>query len=729
MKHCITLCARLFLPLLCLVPLMAAAQLPPLPTSPAPVVKREYFAGGKPKAVILAPDQTNFGLTTRYGYDTLNRNTSISDALAGVVDLGYEGRDVPISVKDPRRLTTAYGRDGFDQVRSLTSPDTGTASSSFDAAGNLLTRTDSRGVLAAYVYDALNRPTSVTFSKAGSASLVQTWGYDGTLPENTHGRGRLTSTSYPGGSASYGYDPEGRLALSVQRHSGLRELSSVVQTVGYAYDAGGRLARLTYPSGRVLSIGYSDGLPSSLTLLPSGSAASGQALLTDIRFEPFGAVRSWSWQMSSGTQAHEREFDAYGRLVRYRLGNQVRDLSYDEADRITGYAHYDAATGSPNTALDQTFTYDALGRLTDATVNGVAWAFTYDANGNRLNHTAGNATRTYSVSETSNRLLGLDNPARPLAHDAMGNITSDPETLGTATYDLAGRLVAVLRASVTTSYTLNAMGLRVRKDSNSRSGERLIFVYDNMGHLLGEYTYSGEAVREYVWLGDTPVAVFTPGTQAGDPPRVYFIHADHLDTPRVVLDQAGGVRWRWHADPFGVYAADENPAGLGMFTMPLRFPGQYFDRETGLHYNVMRDYDGTTGRYAQSDPIGLAGGINTYAYVGGNPVSRIDPDGRLFFVAFFGPSIAAGLADLAVIGATWWATQPTPPSISIPPRPAQDLAPPVGVPSTVTEVCVFQFILDGRCWYRCSGDYGFDLPQPRDWCGNPAPCQRLVKRQ
>ncbi|MDD2777114.1 MAG: hypothetical protein PHU06_14275 [Gallionella sp.] len=100
--------------------------------------------------------------------------------------------------------------------------------------------------------------------------------------------------------------------------------------------------------------------------------------------------------------------------------------------------------------------------------------------------------------------------------------------------------------------------------------------------------------------------------------RTYYIHSDHLDSPRSITNTAGKEVWRWdNTDPFGNNIANENPANQGTFTFNLRFPGQYFDRETGLHYNVNRDYNPATGRYVQSDPIGLRGGINTFGYVGG----------------------------------------------------------------------------------------------------------------
>ncbi|WAC74282.1 RHS repeat-associated core domain-containing protein [Roseateles sp. SL47] len=108
---------------------------------------------------------------------------------------------------------------------------------------------------------------------------------------------------------------------------------------------------------------------------------------------------------------------------------------------------------------------------------------------------------------------------------------------------------------------------------------------------------------------------------------MFFSYADHLGAPRILVDRTGAERWRWGAEPFGATAADPAPSGLAAVAFPLRFPGQYFDAETGLNYNYFRDYDGTSGRYVQSDPIGLVGGINTYAYVEGNPLSYADPNG------------------------------------------------------------------------------------------------------
>lgn len=107
-----------------------------------------------------------------------------------------------------------------------------------------------------------------------------------------------------------------------------------------------------------------------------------------------------------------------------------------------------------------------------------------------------------------------------------------------------------------------------------------------------------------------------------------FIHGDHLGTPHVVMDETGTVVWNASYLPFGEATVDEDPDGdLESYELSLRFPGQYKDSETGLHYNYFRDYDPSIGRYIESDPIGLRGGMNTFAYAGGNPISQFDQYG------------------------------------------------------------------------------------------------------
>jgi RHS repeat-associated protein len=113
-------------------------------------------------------------------------------------------------------------------------------------------------------------------------------------------------------------------------------------------------------------------------------------------------------------------------------------------------------------------------------------------------------------------------------------------------------------------------------------------------------------------------------------PALNFVHADHLNTPRLVTDVSGTTVWTWdQQEPFGNNVATENPSGLGAFDLPLRLPGQYFDKETNLNYNYFRNYDASLGRYVESDPIGLKGGLNTYAYVTSDPMRLIDPTGQM----------------------------------------------------------------------------------------------------
>ncbi|HTE39254.1 MAG TPA: RHS repeat-associated core domain-containing protein [Steroidobacteraceae bacterium] len=200
-------------------------------------------------------------------------------------------------------------------------------------------------------------------------------------------------------------------------------------------------------------------------------------------------------------------------------------------------------------------------------------------------------------------------------------------------------MISATKSGTTTSYVQNALGQRVKK---SNLASTTYFVYDEAGHLVGEYDGSGILVQEIVWFGDTPVASLKPNGASVD---VFYIHTDHLNTPRKITRPSdNAIVWTWHSDPFGTTAANQNPSGLGTFAFNLRFPGQYYDSETGLHYNYYRDgYDSAVGRYTQSDPIGLRGGVNTYAYVLSNPLSFSDPlglDGQMCRAAL---TIAGGI--------------------------------------------------------------------------------------
>ncbi|TSJ82503.1 RHS repeat domain-containing protein, partial [Chitinimonas sp. BJB300] len=277
------------------------------------------------------------------------------------------------------------------------------------------------------------------------------------------------------------------------------------------------------------------------------------------------------------------------------------------------------------------YAYDKLDRLTEwkdgrsILRRGLAFepseGYGYDANGNRTSRRSDDMVFKQDIEAGSNRLKAASLPdgANPVfQYDANGSRISGD---GNYTYDARGRLVEASGAQ----FTLNALGERVAK---TYQGTTTVFHYDQNGRLLAESNQLGVTKREYIYLGDTPVALVDNGMD------IRNIHTDHLGTPRLITDATKHAIWAWQlGEPFGASAAEEDPEGTGAkYTFNLRFPGQYFDKETGNHYNYYRDYDPKNGRYLQSDPIGLAGGINTYAYVGGNPLSYVDPTGEIAFV-------------------------------------------------------------------------------------------------
>ncbi|MEZ0191581.1 RHS repeat-associated core domain-containing protein, partial [Ralstonia solanacearum] len=407
------------------------------------------------------------------------------------------------------------------------------------------------------------------------------------------------------------------------------------QTIAYAYGTSGsstgHVVSATYPSGSVVGYSYnSAGRIAGLTLTTANGSV---ALLSNIQYQPFGKPSGWTW--GNGT-AYTRSFDLSGRLIQFPLGATTgtgttpnglsRTVNYDAASRISAYTHTDTSgsTGSSTaTAANQTFGYDDQDRLISYLPANSSQSYSYDANGNRTGQTIGGASYTQTVDPASNRQTASTGPTPATnSYDAAGNQTGDGST--TYSYSDRGRLASVTKNGTTTSYLYNGLGQRVVKSGSNVPTGAVRYVYDEAGHLIGEYDQSGNALQETVYLGDTPIATLKNGTP-------YYIYADQIDTPRVITDTNNLMVWRWdQTDPFGAMLPDENPTGLGAFTYNLRFPGQVYDAETGKHYNVNRDYDPAGGRYVQSDPIGLKGGQwSTYTYVNGNPITKKDPTGLI----------------------------------------------------------------------------------------------------
>jgi RHS repeat-associated protein len=548
-----------------------------------------YDAQGNPT---LRTDPLTHATHTRY--DALDRLAQTEDALQGLTDFALDSQDSISAITDPKRLTTAYEVDAFGQTRSETSPDRGITSYTYDPAGNLKTRTDARGKKLTYSYDALNRLTKI--DRPTSPDNNYTW------DQGDNGLGRLTGIGDETGNTAWTYNEYGEVTLKSQNHvAGGTLTRSVASTYQNA-----RLTRLDYPSGAALDYVWSQGRVTEIKL-------NGVALLKDIRYRADGQPLGWTW---GNERAYTRSFDSEtGWLNGHPLGSDTRTLETDLAGRITSTLHV------LKPANDQVYGYDDLDRLTNQSNQQGSTAWLYDPNGNRTLHQSGATDYAYAIAPDSNRLQSMAGPiAKSFEYDATGNILSDG-TYG-FTYNDFGRLSKLTRLTKSTTYRYNALGERVQKEGQGASNGPVRFVYDNAHRLLGEYDKSGNRQQETVWLGDLPVAALTP---AG----TLYVHADHLNTPRVLMDADDRAVWRWDSDAFGVGAAQEDPdADKRKVVYNLRLPGQYFDSESGLHYNLFRDYDPRSGRYVQSDPIGMAGGsMSLYAYADNAPTIKTDPLG------------------------------------------------------------------------------------------------------
>jgi len=598
-----------------------------------------YDAGGN-RWMDIDPN----GNSTTRQFDSLDRSVQVSrPAGAGasqptVVSMAYDGADRVSQVTDPRGLNTNYSLDGLGNSKGLTSPDTGAAQYAVDAAGNVTSVTDARGSTTTFTYDALNRLTKASYA---SGTPIQ-FQYDGGTNPAPNSIGRLTQISDESGTTAYTYDAQGRVLTKTQVVAG----QSMV--VGYAWGSSGINTGLptsiTYPSGAQVNFSYdAAGRPIAVTVNPMNANGVGTAtattinVLSGISYNADKRPLGWTWADGG---AYQRSYDSFGRLSTYPLGNPTgtgvaagltRTLSYDSAGRITGYTHANAS--GAQSGYDQSFGYDNLDRLTSAQISGTSYGYAYDPSGNRTTRVVGASSYASAIDPASNRLTQVQSPGpvtTNYSYDAAGHLTGD--NVATYTYSSRGRLSGATTSNGTLSYLYNGLQQRVNKSGAPVSSGAAYYVYDEAGHLLGEYDANLNVISETVYLGDTPIAVLkTSGSAAAATLQlsVANVYADHLNTPRVITRSSDeAILWRWDgAEAFGVTPATESPSGLAAFKFNQRFPGQVYDAETGNFQNVNRDYQPGNGRYVQSDPIGLNGGINTYAYVGGNPLNHVDPSG------------------------------------------------------------------------------------------------------
>jgi len=562
-----------------------------------------YDAEGRRKSITDAS-----GKTRTFDYDAFGRVTRMTDPLGASMQFAYDVRGNVLEITDANGRKTQFAYDSRELLVSETDPLGKVTRYAYDDIGRSTGTTLANGERSERVYDADGRLTTLREFTAGGAlakTTVFTYDEEDRLLTWSDGRfgsviayddaGRLVSEQLDFGafrkSRAYTYYPNNQ----VQTYTGPDGI-----TITYGYDALGQLERVSIPGEGDISVTEWEWAARKTVLLPGGG---------EQRFEYDGLQMMTRMKVLNPGKATVFELEQkYGRLFEVTektLDGVATTYGYDNATRLT-------SVQTSSAAFNEGYTVDANGnRVSDTRTGSSNWQ--YDS----ANQLVRQGTVTYSYDDNGSLVRRVDSAqAEPLRtrtfqYDALKRLSE--------VRDGAGALVA--------RYEYDPFDRRLSKQVGAAGP--VTFFFPSPTGIVGEMDAAGEVKVSYGWHpehDDSTYPLYARHAQGAGSRYVYY-HNDHLGTPHRVTDNTGKLLWSARYDGFGK-AAVSVPAE-GAVENHLRFPGQYFDQETGLHYNNRRVYDPETGRYLTRDPIGFNGGANLYAYVGHNPVNFTDPTGEI----------------------------------------------------------------------------------------------------
>ncbi|WP_051833115.1 DUF6531 domain-containing protein [Streptomyces katrae] len=569
------------------------------------------------------------GATQRWTYDGEGNCLTETDANGGVTRYEYTHFDQPSSRTTPDGARYEFRYDTELRLTEVHNAAGLTWSYAYDAVGRLVSETDFDGRTLRYAYDPSGRARSRT-NPLGQK--VTTYLDDA---------GRVTARDVDGAVTTYVYDRSGRLT---EAHSAGSRLAlewdamgrTVAETVDgrtsrYSYDALSRRTRRVTPSGATTHLTHDKaGNRTHLALHGYGITFAHDAAGREVA-RSFGSPER---PVVLGTS-----YDTAGRVREHRLTAQGRTLSsrlyaYRADDRLETVT--DGLTGS-----SRHYELDPAGRPLRISAHHWTETYAYDSEGNQTSahwpdqapHPESRGPRAYS----GNRLTSAG--GLHYTYDAAGRIVerrkkriSRKPDVWRYEWDAADRLTACTTPDGTRwTYRYDPLGRRTAKRQHAPDGTvvaETLFSWD--GSRLAEQTDSATGTT-LTWEYDDhrPIAQAEHRTthnaaegQESVDSRFFAIVTDLVGTPTELVDHTGATAWHSRATQWGATAWNRDATAH----TPLRFPGQYADPETGLHYNFFRHYDPETGRYVSPDPLGLDPAPNPAGYVT-NPATEADPLG------------------------------------------------------------------------------------------------------